>query len=120
MRKILLVDDEPDVIDVIKNRLEQNEFEVIIANDGEEALHKLKSDKPDLVVLDVSMPVISGYEVCARIKHNRDYSHIPVLMLTARIKYTDRKVAQKCGADSYIPKPYSSELLIDEVNKFLN
>lgn len=119
MGRILIVDDEPDVVDLVKNRLEANKYSVITANDGEEALHKVKTEKPDLVVLDVSMPVINGYEVCARLKNESDTSHIPVLMLTARIKYTDKKIADQCGADGYIPKPYSSDMLLQEINKHL-
>ncbi len=67
----------------------------------------------------IMMPVINGYEVCARLKHDKELCHIPIVMLTTKIKYTDKKVAEQCGADAYIPKPYSSEMLMDEISKFL-
>ncbi len=117
--RILLVDDELDVLELVKNRLEANDYQVSTANDGEEALHKAKVEKPDLIVLDVMMPVINGYEVCARLKQDKELCQIPVLILTAKIKYADKRIAETCGADGYIPKPYSSEILLDEINKFL-
>ena len=118
-RKILVVDDEPEVVELVKNRLEDNDYEVITANDGEEALYRANTEMPNLIILDIMMPVIDGYDVCVRLKTDRKLCHIPILMLSAKIRYNDKKIAEQCGANAYIPKPYSSEMLLDEINKFL-
>lgn len=117
--RILIADDERDVVDLVRNRLELKDYEVLSAYDGQEALDKIRSEKPDLIVLDIMMPLKSGYEVCNQIKQDRELSHIPILMLTAKIKYADKKIAECCGADAYIPKPYSSDLLLETIEKFL-
>lgn len=117
--RILVVDDEPNIVELVKNRLEANQFEVITAADGLEALEKARAHRPHVIVLDIMMPVISGYEVCARLKQDVDLKNIPVLILTAKIKYTDKRIAEHCGADCYIPKPYCSEMLVEEINKFI-
>ena len=116
-KTILLVDDEPDVVDLIKNRLEANQYTVMTAQDGHEALEKIYAHKPDLIVLDIMMPGISGYDVCERIKHDPDVCHIPVFILTAKIRYKDKKEGEHCGADAYITKPYSSDLLLDQIRR---
>ena len=119
-KKILVVDDEPEVVELVKNRLEDNNYEVITANDGEEALYRANTEMPNLIILDIMMPVIDGYDVCARLKTDSKLCHIPILMLTAKIKYNDKKIAERYGADAYIPKLYSSEMLLGQINKFLS
>ncbi len=119
MKKILIVDDEPDVIELVSSRLEANHYTVVTASDGEEGLHQIQADPPDLVILDIGMPVVNGYEVCSRIKRHEDYQHIPVIMLTAGMRYAHRKQSEHCGADGFISKPYCSERLLDEVRRFI-
>lgn len=119
MSRILIVDDDEEILELVRNRLENHGYETVTAIDGGEALRKARTQKPDMIVLDVSMPVISGYEVCARLKSDEATRHIPVLILTGHIRYTDKKIAEHCGADGYLPKPYSSEMLLDEIAKNL-
>lgn len=119
MSTILIVDDDEEILELVKNRLENHGYETVTAIDGGEALHKVRIQRPDMIVLDVSMPILSGYEVCARLKSDEATRHIPVLILTGHIRYADKKIAEHCGADGYLPKPYSSEMLLDEIAKHL-
>ena len=118
-RKILVVDDDQGILEVVRNRLEANNYEVITANNGEEALNTARSERPNMIVLDIMMPIVGGYEACMRLKQDKDLCHIPVIILTARIKYTNKKIAEQCGANAYIPKPYSSDMLLEEIKKFI-
>ena len=118
MKKILVVDDEPEITDIMRKKLEAQNFEVVIAQDGEEALSLAKSENPHLIVLDIMMPIINGLEVCSRLKHDPKLSQIPILMLTGKMKYSDKRIAEQCGADAYIPKPCSAGMLMDQINKF--
>ena len=118
-QKILVVDDEPAIIAVIRSRLESEDYEVGVAYSGKEGLEKVESYKPDLVVLDVMMDDLTGYEVCATIKSNPENCHIPVVMLTSRIKTIDENLGYACKADAYIRKPHSSQLLTAAIKKLL-
>ena len=114
-KRILLVDDDPDVTTLIQSRLQSNGYEVDVAHSGKEGLERIKSQaKPDLVILDVIMPGLSGYEVCAQIKSDINLC-VPVLMLTSRSRTLDERMGYYCHADAYIRKPMSSELLIPEI-----
>lgn len=117
-KRILVVDDEPDIADMVKSRLESNGYSVEVVYTGEEGLKKMKQEQPDLIVLDVILPGISGYEVCRRIKIDDD-SSIPVVMLTSRNQAVDERLGYLCKADSYIRKPMSSELLVPEIRRLL-
>lgn len=116
--KILLADDEKDIVEFMKYNLEMENFEVITAYDGQEAMEKLPL-KPDLVILDVMMPLIDGYEVCRRIKAGKDTESIPVIFLTARGAESDEVRGLDLGADDYIQKPISPKKLIARVNSNL-
>ncbi len=118
-KRILVIDDEPDITNMVKVRLEANSFEVITAFDGDEGFKKLRFEKPNLVILDVMLPGMGGYELCARIKASESTMGIPVLMLTARVGDIDKKMGFQCGADSYIPKPFESDTLLSEVSRLL-
>lgn len=119
MSKILIVDDDQEILDLVRNYLENHGFETLTSLDGGEALRKARTQKPDMIVLDVTMPVINGYEVCARIKQDETTRHIPVLILTGRIRYSDKQIAEHCGADAYLPKPYGSQMLLEQIEKLL-
>lgn len=126
MPKILLVDDEPDILEFLKYNLEQQGFEVLLAHNGEEAINKL-SEKPDLIILDVMMPKMDGFETCRRIKSKKEFENIPVVFLTAKNGEKDEINALTLGASDYIQKPVSSNKLISRVklnlrksNAFLN
>jgi two-component system OmpR family response regulator len=102
--KILVVDDEVKILDLVKNYLEKEGFSVIAAENGKKALKLFEEEKPDLVVLDLMMPEMNGYEVCKKICAA---SQTPVIMLTARSEEVDKLLGLELGADDYITKPFS-------------
>jgi DNA-binding response OmpR family regulator len=114
--KILLVDDEPQMVDLISYSLQAEDFEVITAYNGEEALRKVESESPDLLVLDIMLPGIDGFEVCRQI---RSHTTIPVLMLTAKKGEIDIISGLELGADDYVTKPFSHRELILRVKVIL-
>jgi two-component system, OmpR family, alkaline phosphatase synthesis response regulator PhoP len=116
--KILLVDDEKDIVEFLEYSLLQNGFKVIIAYNGEEALEKI-SEKPDLIILDVMMPKMNGYEVCERIRKIDEFKHIPIIFLTAKGSETDEVYGLNIGANDFIQKPISPKKLIARVNSNL-
>lgn len=111
-RKILVVDDEPKVCDLIKAYLEKDGYEVILAGDGKSAVEKARSHKPDLIVLDLNLPVMDGVEVFRTV---RAISDIPVIMVTARDDEVDKIVGLQLGADDYVTKPFSPRELAARV-----
>jgi len=115
-RKILVVDDEDSIVKIIKYNLEKEGFEVLTACDGEEG-YKIASDKkPDLILLDIMMPKMDGYEVCKKI---REKSNVPIIMLTARAEEVDKVVGLELGADDYVTKPFGNRELIARVKAHL-
>jgi DNA-binding response OmpR family regulator len=118
-KKVLLVDDEPRLLLLVKSRLVASGYEVITAADGEEALAKIASEKPDLVILDVMMPKLDGLQVCEQIKNNEALAKIPVIILSAKNQQDTIMEAMKVGADGYMIKPFRPEALLKEVKKFL-
>jgi DNA-binding response OmpR family regulator len=113
---ILLVDDETSILDVVRYNLEKSNFQVITARDGLEALRLAQSEKPDLILLDLMLPGVDGFEVCRRL---RSESNIPIIMLTARDEEVDRVVGLELGADDYVVKPFSTRELIARVKSVL-
>lgn len=118
-KKILVIDDEPDIALMVKSRLESNGYDVDIAYSGEEALKRAEHENFDLYVLDVILPGISGYEVCVKLKTDRAVA-APVVMLTSRSKVVDEHLGFACKADAYVRKPLSGELLLPEIKKLLH
>jgi len=116
--KILLVDDEKDIVEFLQYNLIQEGFDVITAYDGEEALKKVK-EKPDLIVLDVMMPKMDGYEVCRRLRDDKDFENIPVIFLTAKSSEMDEIHGLNLGADDFIQKPVSPMKIIARVKSNL-
>jgi DNA-binding response OmpR family regulator len=113
---VLVVDDEPRLLDVVRLNLEMEGYRVITAANGSEALERLKADLPDLVALDVMMPDMDGFETLARI---REVSNVPVLMLTVRSEESDRIRGLEIGADDYLTKPYSPRELVTRIKALL-
>lgn len=109
MQKILIVDDEPQIRDILRLYFEKEEFEVIEAVDGAQALLKLQETKPELMLLDIMMPVIDGLEVCRQI---RKISNVPIIMLTAKSEDDDRILGLEIGADDYIGKPFNPKEVV--------
>ncbi|HHX51809.1 MAG TPA: response regulator transcription factor [Clostridia bacterium] len=109
-RKILAVDDEPDIIKIVDHRLSREGYEVISACDGEEAIDKFRREKPDLVILDLMLPKVDGFEVCRMM---REESDVPIIILSARGDELDRLLGFRMGGDDYLTKPFSpSELAL--------
>ncbi|MDO9464627.1 MAG: response regulator [bacterium] len=118
-KKILVVEDEPDVRKALKIRLEDNNWDVLLAADGDEALKEIRKSRIDLIILDIMLPKMNGYKICRLIKFDAKYKHIPVIMLTVRAEKEDKISGMEAGAEEYITKPYSSELLIGKIRKYL-
>jgi two-component system alkaline phosphatase synthesis response regulator PhoP len=116
--KILLVDDEKDIVEFLQYNLAQEGFEVITAYDGMEALKKL-SEKPDLVILDIMMPQLNGYDVCKKIRSLPEFRQTPVIFLTAKSSEMDEIRGLEIGANDFIQKPISPKKLIARVNSNL-
>lgn len=116
MQKVLVVDDEPQILEVVSKYLAREGFQVSTARDGEAALATFNSSKPDLVVLDLMLPKVDGLEVFRRL---RTLSAVPVIMLTAKGEETDRIVGLELGADDYITKPFSPRELVARVKAVL-
>ena len=115
-KKILVVDDEKKIVDIVKAYLEKDGLQVIVAYDGNSALNMTRNNKPDLVILDLMLPEISGWDVCREI---RKYSNIPIIMLTARDEVADKIVGLELGADDYLAKPFSPGELVSRVRAVL-
>ncbi|MDQ1317117.1 MAG: two-component system, OmpR family, alkaline phosphatase synthesis response regulator PhoP [Candidatus Poribacteria bacterium] len=118
--KILVVDDEPDIVETVSFMLQARNFDVITASDGLEGLAKVRTEHPDLILLDIMMPVMDGYEVCTKLRKDKDMKNIPVIMLTARGENEAVIRAHKSGADDYIVKPFSLPTLVSKLNKLLD
>jgi len=118
-KKILVVDDELDMLMVIKLRLEASGFDVITATDGLEGLNAARKDNPDLIVLDIMLPKMNGYKVARFLKFDEEYRKIPIVMLTALGGEEDRNTGIETGADAYLTKPFETEQLLKTVRKFL-
>ncbi len=116
MKKILVIDDEPKIIQLTQDYLENAGFSVISAGDGERALAVIRDEQPDLVVLDLGLPGMDGLDVCRSI---RKTSNLPIIMLTARDEETDKLVGLELGADDYITKPFSPKELVARVRSVL-
>jgi DNA-binding response OmpR family regulator len=117
--KILVVDDEIYIVHILDFSLGMEGYEVITALDGEQALEKLHSERPDLIVLDIMMPKLDGYEVCKAIKSNPQTRHVPVILLSAKGRNVDQKMGFDVGADDYITKPFSPRKLVERINQLL-
>lgn len=117
--QILVVDDEPDILDVVRYNLEKADFEVLAALDGERALEIARSERPALVVLDLMLPGLEGEEVCRLLKQDEATRPIPILMLTAKGQEVDRIVGLELGADDYVVKPFSPREMVLRVRAIL-
>jgi DNA-binding response OmpR family regulator len=118
-KKILIVDDEPNVIKSLAFVLSKEGYDVSSAVNGEDAMAKVQQSKPDLMFLDVMMPKKNGYEVCQEVKSNSGLSDIHIIMLTAKGQEADREKGLNAGADEFMTKPFSPILVIDKVKELL-
>jgi DNA-binding response OmpR family regulator len=118
-KKILIVEDYPHIVDVLKIRLEAAGYEVVAAGDGQEGLNMARSEKPDLIILDVMLPKMNGYKVCRLLKFDVKYKNIPIFLLTARAKPEDIQTGKATGANEYIIKPYDPQELLATIRRYL-
>lgn len=118
--RVLVVDDEVSLAKIMRKQLEVSGFEVLVASDGEEALVKARELHPDLMVLDMMLPKLSGLEVCATMKQDAELRRIPILMVTARAKREDCQTALKQGADAYLAKPFELEDFVENIKRLLS
>ena len=113
--RILFVDDEPSIVKMVGKRLEVEGFEVLIAMDGQAGLAKAQTEHPDLIILDLMLPKLNGYEVCTMLKQDSRYQKIPILLFTAKTQEKDEQLGRECGANAYIRKPFRAQELIEQI-----
>ncbi len=116
-RHVLVVDDDPLILEVLRTVLDLEEFRVTTATDGEEGLALLAQDRPDVLVCDVMMPGLDGFEVCRRVKADPATARLPVVLLTARDRAEDKRAGEEAGCDAYLTKPFSPLYLIDVITE---
>ncbi len=117
MRKLLIADDEDGIRSLVRMTLQSNAYEILEASDGDEALMMALEHQPELVLLDASMPGLSGFEVCRALKERPSTSGITVIMLTALAQESDRAKGEAAGADDYFTKPFSPVALLRKVDQ---
>ena len=117
--KILLVDDEPSIVKMVGKRLEVEGFQVIVAMDGQDGLQKAQTEQPNLIILDLMLPKLNGYEVCTMLKQDTRYQKIPIMMFTAKAQDKDEKLGMECGANAYLRKPFRAQELLDKIRALL-
>lgn len=120
MAKVLVVDDEPNIVLSLEFLMQQAGFEVTTAYDGESALALVNETPPDLVLLDISLPGISGFEVLEQLRSQAAFKRLPIVMLTAHGREVEREKGLALGADDYITKPFSTRELVEKVKALLN
>jgi DNA-binding response OmpR family regulator len=119
-RRILIVDDEPDLVETLQARLEQENYECLAAHDGYHGLELARKERPDLIILDIMLPAIDGYKIARLLKFQKELKHIPIIMLSGKDRPEDRLLGEQTGADSYMVKPFSLEKLVGTVKGFLD
>jgi two-component system alkaline phosphatase synthesis response regulator PhoP len=113
--RILLVDDDKEVVRLMRAYLEQADYEVLVAYDGETTVHAIRRDKPDLILLDLMLPDMDGYDITRLVRRDSATAHIPIIMLTARVEDTDKITGLELGADDYVTKPYNPREVVARV-----
>jgi len=118
--KILVVDDEPPIVRLMEFILSREGHEMLVAVNGEEALARVRENRPDLVLLDIMMPRVDCYEVARRLRANPEHTSIPIVMLSAKAQEEDIRKGLEVGVNEYITKPFSTPNLIEAVNRYLH
>ncbi|MEO0101922.1 MAG: response regulator [candidate division WOR-3 bacterium] len=117
--KILIIEDEERIVAVLERRLESEGYEVITASNGRLGFNKARQEKPDLIILDLILPEMDGYQICNFLKRDRRYQNIPIVILSARSQEKDMEEAKKAGADAYFTKPFNYEELLGKIEELL-
>ena len=118
-KHILIVEDEIELNEMIKMRLEANDFEITTAFDGQDGLEKARELEPDLIILDLMLPKIDGYKVCGLLKSDSRYNKIPIIIFTALAQTSNKDIGMDLGADAYITKPFQSEVLLTKIKELM-
>lgn len=116
-KRVLLAEDEPNIVESLTFLLERAGFEVAVETDGRQALEAALADAPDILILDVMLPKLDGYEILRQLRADRRAETLPVLMLTAKGQREDRETALECGADLFITKPFSNSEIVAAVEQ---
>ncbi|MCC5882580.1 MAG: response regulator [Halomonas sp.] len=119
MAKVLVVDDEPNIVLSLEFLMQQAGFDVDTADDGEGALAKVEASPPDLILLDISLPGISGFDVLEQLRQDSRHARLPIIMLTAHGREVEREKGLALGADDYVTKPFSTQALVEKVKSLL-
>lgn len=119
MANILVVDDEPNIVLSLEFLMEQAGYSVTTAEDGEQALACVENAIPDLILLDISLPGISGFDVLEQLRARQATEHLPIIMLTAHGREVEREKGMAMGADDYITKPFSTQSLVEKVRQLM-
>ncbi len=120
MPKILVVEDDINLSELIKMRLEENGFEVVTAYDGVDAISQVRKNTPDLIVLDLMLPKLDGYQVCMILKNYESFSKIPIIIISARISTEAKEIALRTGADAFVLKPFDGQKLVAIIKNLLS
>ena len=118
-KKILIADDEPNIVTALEFLLQRSGYEVLVASDGAAALQQVEQHRPDLVLLDVMMSGKSGYEVCQRMRERADWQQIKIIMLSAKGREAEVSKGLSLGADHYVTKPFSNKDLVAKIDELL-
>ncbi len=116
-QRVLIVDDEEDILELVRYNLSKEGYKVTLASSGEEAMSQIKTEQPDLIVLDLMLPGMDGLEVCRKLKGSTDTRDIPIIMLSAKSEDADVITGLEIGADDYVVKPFSPKVLIARIRK---
>lgn len=119
MKKILIVDDEPNIVMTLEYTFKKSNYEVFIARDGQEALDILKTNYPDVIILDIMMPMVDGFATLEQIRKDDNLQHTKVMFLSAKNKESDIEKGLALGADAYITKPFSIKKVVEKVEELL-
>lgn len=120
MKKILIVDDEPNIVMTLEYTFKKSNYEVFIARDGQEALDILKTNYPDVIILDIMMPMVDGFATLEQIRKDNNLQHTKVMFLSAKNKEIDIEKGLELGADAYMTKPFSIKKVVEKVEELLS
>jgi DNA-binding response OmpR family regulator len=118
-KKILLIEDEPDILKTTVIFLESEGFQVITATDGLEGLSRARTQNPDMIILDIMLPKLDGYKICRMLKFDEKYKHIPIILFTGRAQESDRQMGKDVCGDAYITKPFEPSILLEKIKELL-
>jgi len=119
-QRVLVVEDEPNILDSLNFLMKQAGFEVRLARDGDAAMRMIESDAPDLILLDIMLPRRDGFDVCRAIRANPQWKNVRIVMLTAKGREPDRRKGLQLGADDYITKPFSNRDIVERIHRILD